>query len=46
MSKEKSLWLLSPLKVNDIIDDAGMFFFYEDYTLCILKGTMKSKKSF
>ena len=30
MSNEKSLWLISPLKVNDIIDDAGMFFFYED----------------
>ena len=28
--KEKSLWLISPLQVNDIIDDAGMFFFYED----------------
>ena len=29
-NKEKSLWLLSPLKVNDIIDEARMFFFYED----------------
>ena len=36
MSKEKSLWLISPLQVNDIIDDAGMFFFYEDNGLHVV----------
>lgn len=36
MSKERTLWLISPLKVNDIIDDAGMFFFYEDDGLYVM----------
>ena len=36
MGKERTLWLISPLKVNDIIDDAGMFFFYEDNGLHVM----------
>lgn len=30
MGKERTLWLISPLNVNDIIDEARTFFFYED----------------
>ena len=36
MGKERTLWLISPLKVNDIIDEARTFFFYEDNGLYVM----------
>ena len=36
MGKERTLWLISPLKVNDITDEARTFFFYEDNGLYVM----------
>ena len=36
MGKERTLWLISPLKVNDITDEARTFFFYEDNGLYVV----------
>ena len=48
MSKEKSLWLLSQLKVNDIIDEALTFCFYEDNGLHVMyiKGDYEKREKF
>ena len=46
--KEKSLWLWSPLKVNDIIDEALKFCFYEDNGLHVMyiKGDFDKQEKF
>lgn len=46
--KEKSLWLLSTLKVNDIIDEALKFCFYEDNGLHVMyiKGDFDKQEKF
>lgn len=46
--KEKSLWLLSTLKVNDIIDEALKFCFYEDNGLHVMyiKGEFDKQEKF
>ena len=47
MSKKRTLWLISPLKVNDIIDEARTFFFYEDngvYVMYLKKDSENREK--